>query len=322
MVDNKVHIPGLDLNNRNEIQRLTNLTRRLSRNATGSNADSDINQTSQNIFTASAMVFKGWIPKLMDTRFGEFRVTSDDFNVEIDENGLTTGEKYDIGRVRVLAYVVGKSIRERSSNVKNILKFNEKGALMLDEMYEDYARKFVKSTGRELIYNSETGEYDNFISKSDFNDLIRTNLRNQLKELGILLTLFLATVAVPPPDDEMSRSEKNFYRFTEKVINRFVSELMFFYNPAEFQNLLSGNMFPVIGVVTDIEKFVAHTAMEISGLDISNPDKTREEVFKDAQPLKYGAKMVPLAKELLNYGAMISDDFAKDFDIYIQSKNR
>ena len=107
-----------------------------------------------------------------------------------------------------------------------------------------------------------------------------------------------------------------------KVTNRFVSELMFFYNPAEFQNLLSGNMFPVIGVVTDIEKFVAHTAMEISGLDISNPDKTREEVFKDAQPLKYGAKMVPLAKELLNYGAMISDDFAKDFDIYIQSKNR
>ena len=30
------------------------------------------------------------IPKLFDTRFSEFRKVADDFNVEIDENGITS----------------------------------------------------------------------------------------------------------------------------------------------------------------------------------------------------------------------------------------
>jgi hypothetical protein len=322
LVDGKLEIPGLDLNNQDELQRLTNLTRRLSRNATGALADSDVNQISMNLFGKSAMVFKGWIPKLVDTRFGEFRKITDDFSVEVNEDGLTTGEKYDIGRVRLLGYVLGTSIRDKASNIINILSFNEKGIIAIDKMYEEFAQTYMKRTGKKLEFNPDTGEYTNFISKDDFIDLIRTNLRNQLKELAILLILYGITVAMPPPDDDMDRAEKNFYRFTQKVVDRFVSELSFFYNPAEFQKLLGQSAFPVLGIATDLTRFIKHSTMELTGLDISNPDLTKEEVFKKAQPIKYGAKMIPFAKELLNYGAMIDEEFAKEFDIYITDRNR
>ena len=87
LVDGKLEIPGLDLSNKRELQRLTSLTRRISRNATGGLSDSDINRMSMNVWTRSMMVFKNWIPKLVDTRFGEFRKVADDFSVEIDEDG-------------------------------------------------------------------------------------------------------------------------------------------------------------------------------------------------------------------------------------------
>ncbi|MFN9112768.1 MAG: hypothetical protein ACK5XN_22105, partial [Bacteroidota bacterium] len=61
LTDGKLEIPGLDLNNIKELQRLTNLTRRIARNATGGMADSDLNRASMNIWLKSMMVFKGWI---------------------------------------------------------------------------------------------------------------------------------------------------------------------------------------------------------------------------------------------------------------------
>ena len=134
--DGKLVIPGLDLNNASELQRLTNLTRRISRNATGGLSDSDMNRMGMNIWTKSMMVFKNWIPKLVDTRFSELRRVSDDFSVTIDEDGISEGDKYDIGRVRLWAYVMGTSIRDRSSNIYNILSMNDKGIAVLDKMYE------------------------------------------------------------------------------------------------------------------------------------------------------------------------------------------
>ena len=65
----KLVVPGLDLTNFDETHRLTKLTRMISRNATGGMTDSDLNKMGMNIFTRSMMVFKMWIPKLVDTRF-------------------------------------------------------------------------------------------------------------------------------------------------------------------------------------------------------------------------------------------------------------
>jgi len=312
--DGKLVIPGLDLTNRDELQRLTNLTRRISRDATGGISNNDVNRMSMSIWTKSMMVFKNWIPKLVDTRFGEFRKISDDFSVVIGEDGIAEGEKYDIGRLRLLAIVLGKGIVQGSTNLANIIKMNDAGIEELDRMFEDF---------RET-YEAETGEPLN-MTREDFMDLIRTNLRNQVKELTILLSLFGAMLALgfmaPDDDDDADRATKNMHRYAQRVVDKFIGELSFFYNPIEVQNLLSGSMFPAIGLTSDITRFTKHLLIEGTGVDF-DAETTSDEARKKAMPTKYLFKMLPVTKSALTYAAIISDDFAKEYDITIQKEAR
>lgn len=309
----KLVIPGLDLTNRDELQRLTNLTRRISRNAMGSLSDGDINRMQMNIWTRSMMVFKNWIPKLVDTRFGEFRKVADDFSVEIGEDGLTTGEKYDIGRIRLWFYVIGTSIRDRTSNIYNILSVNDKGIEALDRMYDEFKEKFEKETGQDFTMDRE-----------EFFDLIRTNLRNQMKELAILLTLVSSFFALgmAAPDDDKDRATKNRFRYYQKILDKAIGELTFFYNPAEFQKILTGAFLPSASLFSDISRFVDHTIMETTGIDTSDPSKTPEQVKKEAQPIKNAAKMFPFTKSLVTWMAIIDPEFAKEYDVTIQKQSR
>lgn len=313
LVNGKLEIPGLDLSNRDELQRLTTLTRRLSRNATGALSDSDLNIMSFNVWTKSMMVFKNWIPKLVDTRFGEFRKIHDDFSVEIDDEGLTTGEKYDIGRIRLFFGLIGMSVRDKGNHIMNILEMNDKGIEILDRMYEEYAEKYERQTGDTMN-----------LSREEFIDLIRNNLSNQMKELGMLLSLVAASFALGfiGPDDDDNRADKNFYRFWQRVFDRFIQELSFFYNPVEFQKILSGSAFPAIGLISDMLKAMDHFTMQVTGYDISNLTLTEEEVREKAQPIKNIARMFPGTKSLMTYGSIFSEDWAREFDITIQKETR
>lgn len=313
LVDGKLIIPGFDLNNIEEIQRLTNLTRRISRNATGGLSDADLNRMQMSIWTKSMMIFKNWIPKLVDTRFGEFRKISDDFSVEIDENGMTTGEKYDIGRIRVFLPFLSANIIKTIKEINDVLSVTEDGLSKLDALYKRYAEDYKKKTGEELT-----------MSKEDFNDLIRNNLRNQVKELATLMSLLGASLALGflAPDDDDDRASKNAYRYTQRVVDKFVGELSFFYNPLEIQKLLSGSSFPAIGLLTDITRFTNHITMEVTGIDISDFEKSPEEARKKAQPIKNLAKMLPFTKSLMTYGAIFDSEFAKEYDITIQKESR
>lgn len=310
--DGKLVIPEFDLTNFDELQRLTNLTRTISRNATGGMSDSDMNRASMNIWLKSMMVFKGWIPKLLKTRFAQFSETSDDFSTSINEDGLTLGQKYDIGRIRLFGHVLGDGIISGVRNINNIIILNDAGLERLDKMYEDFSKSYEKRTGKVLQ-----------MDKADFIDLMRNNLRNQIKELGILMSMFGAYLALGlmAPDDDDDKATKNFYRFSQRTIDKFVGELSFFYNPVEFQKLLSGSAFPALGLFSDIERFTSHFFMETTGLDLSNTELTVEEVEKKAQPIKYLSKMFPISKSMITYMALFDAEFAKEHDVTIQKNN-
>ena len=307
----KLVIPGLDLNNRIELQKLTSLTRSIARSATGGQTEFDTNLANQNVWMRSLMVFKNWIPKLTETRFSEFRKVSDGLNVEIGEDGLTTGEKYDIGRVRLFFGVLGSSVMNKSNDIYNIMAGNEKGIERLDEMFLKYQEKYRLKRGETLN-----------MTKEDFYDLIRTNLRNEIKELAALLTLLALTMSMGllAPDDDKDKATKNRFRFIQKTIDRFLSELLFFYNPGEMTQTLSGGI-PAIGIFKDISKFMGHFTEEITGLDLSNPDRSMEEVRKNAQPIKNAMKLFPISKSFVNYFAIFDEDFAKEFDVTIPKNN-
>tara|TARA_R110000868_G_scaffold358487_1_gene620201 strand:- start:2754 stop:9545 length:6792 start_codon:yes stop_codon:yes gene_type:complete len=313
LVDGKVSIPGFDFDNLREVQRLSTLSKRIARNATGGMTKEDINKMNMNVWTKSMMVFKGWIPKLLDTRFGEFRKVSDDFSVVIDDNGLTTGEKYDIGRVRLFGQFLHLNPLLIIKDINDVLSVNEAGLSKIDALYVKYAESYRKQTGEDL-------EMD----RAEFADLIRTNLRNQIKELATLFALIGLGMSLGffAPDDDDDKATKNRFRWTQKVVDKFTGELSFFYNPAEIEKLLSGNAFPAISLFADAGRFINNLGMEMTGLDWSDHTKTIEEVRKDAQPIKYLAKMLPVTKSLFTYGAIFSEDFAKEFDVTIQKESR
>ena len=99
-------------------------------------------------------------------------------------------------------------------------------------------------------------------------------------------------------------------------MDKFVGELSFFYNPAEFQNLLNGGMFPAMGIAGDISKFTKHSLMQITGMDMDS-ETSYDDVRKKAQPIKYAMKMLPVTKSIVTYLSILNSEFAKEFDVTI-----
>ena len=140
--------------------------------------------------------------------------------------------------------------------------------------------------------------------------------------LLVLFGLKLSMGLLAPDDDEKDKATKNFYRFSQRVVDKFVGELSFFYNPLEAEKILEGSTFPAIGLFSDVIKFMSHFTSQALGFEIFDPSLTAEEVREKAKPVKYLAKMLPVTKSLLTYGAILNSEFAEEFDITIQKQNR
>ena len=309
----KLVIPGLDLSNREELQRLTTVAREIARTATGGATEFDNIRANMNVWTKSLMVFKGWIPKLALTRFGEFRKVADNFSVEIDADGLTTGERYDLGRAKMFfgdftSFIIIPKIK----TIIDTLKVTEAGIEKIDEMFEKYQKQHEETFGEPAN-----------ITREDFADLVRSNLRNQIKELVLLISLISMSIALGwlAPDDDEDRAAKNKFRYFQKVLDKFISEVGFFYNPAEMASTLDGGM-PAIGFFTDVQRAITHFTKETTGYDLFKPGKTPEEVRKTAQPVKNIMKLFPVSNSLLPILASFDAEFAKEMDITISNTSR
>ena len=80
-------------------------------------------------------------------------------------------------------------------------------------------------------------------------------------------------------------------------------------------------MFPAIGLTSDFLKFVKHLGVEATGMDFDS-STSYDDARKKAMPSKYLFKMLPVTKSMLTYAAIISDDFAREYDIVIQKESR
>tara|TARA_R110002167_G_scaffold293471_1_gene498170 strand:- start:735 stop:2147 length:1413 start_codon:yes stop_codon:yes gene_type:complete len=311
--NNKLVIPGLDLSNREELQRLTTVAREIARTATGGATEFDNIRANMNVWTKSLMVFKGWIPKLALTRFGEFRKVADNFSVEIDAEGLTTGERYDLGRAKMFfGDFTSFLIIPKIKTIIDTLNVTEAGIEKIDEMFDKYQKQHEETFGEPAN-----------ITKEDFADLVRSNLKNQIKELVLLVSLVSMSIAMGwmAPDDDDDRAAKNKFRYFQKVLDKFISEVGFFYNPAEMASTLDGGM-PAIGFFKDIQRAITHFTKETTGYDLFSPGKTPEEVRKNAQPVKNIMKLFPVSNSILPILGSFDEDIARDMDITVQNTSR
>ena len=208
--------------------------------------------------------------------------------------------------------VIGLDASNMYRNIRSIYKMDERGIEVIDQLYDKYTKQFIK----------DFGEAPN-ISKEDFIELVRVNINRQVKEFVILASMIAANIALGTlaPDDDDDRASKNLFRYTQKALDKFTSEVMFFYNPGEMTGVLSGGL-PAIGLFSDAKRVIDHFIKETTGMDVSNPDKTPEQVRKEAQPIKNIIKMIPMGNPLLNLFSSVDEEFAKEFDITISKTAR
>jgi hypothetical protein len=194
-----------------------------------------------------------------------------------------------------------------------VLKVTDAGLDTLDKKFEYYSKYYKETTGEDLN-----------MSKEDFIDMIRVNLRKQLQELLLLigLNLMLFAVGFMEPDDDDDRAARNWFYFQNKTLRRFQQELMFFYNPSEWSATLSGGIFPSISLLEEVVRFGTQSAREITGYDFSNPNKSAADVRRDAMPVKYGMKLLPVTKSLVQWLSIFDIGFAEEFDVTINARPR
>lgn len=243
------------------------------------------------VFSNSFMVFKTWIPGLVDQRFGAFKY---------DANTDT----YEYGRVRSAAKMLVEDYKNAVSNFSNVYKGNAAGVAFLEQQWEK----------RKTAYYNETGHQLDESTKEQYFDLIRQNLKNLLTEIQAILIIFsmiMAASFLPPEEDQKSNAYKLFVR----SLDRLQGELTFFYNPVDFEHFVNGSLFPAFGMLTDITRLLNNFMLEAFGTVFQN-----EEWVDKAKPVKYTMKLIPGANASLEYLPLFFPDWSKEAGITIKKE--
>jgi hypothetical protein len=288
--DGKLEIPGVERSS-DSVLELRRKVQSLSKAALGNLSEDDIRKINLNIYGKSFMLFKNWIPRLVDVRYGNLK-----FNAGSDA--------YEWGRMRNVFRIMSEDVRGSLSNLYNTLQGNEKGVDFMRKLFEKKKADYESDTGKEL-------EMDEVA----FMDLNVKNVKAQLLDTIFLLTLvslYAGVKAYAPDDDELS---KNQHRFFVKATDKLKDELLYFYNPTSILNLVSQGFFPAKGLIENYAKFFNNFMLENYYI-VTGDEKAADKNFV----IKYGMKAVPGLNQFASWLPMFYPQAAKDLGIRAQAQ--
>ena len=290
ITDGKLEIPGVERSS-DSVLELRRKVQALSKNALGNLSEDDIRKINLNIYGKSFMLFKNWIPRLVDVRYGNLKFNS-------------ASDAYEWGRMRNVFRIMSEDIRGSLSNLYNTLQGNEKGVDFMRKLFEKKKADYESDTGKEL-------EMDEVA----FMDLNVKNVKAQLLDTIFLLTLvslYAGVKAYAPDDDDLS---KNQHRFFVKATDKLKDELLYFYNPTSILNLVSQGFFPAKGLIENYVKFFNNFMLENYYI-VTGDEKAADKNFV----IKYGMKGVPGLNQFASWLPMFYPQAAKDLGIRAQSQ--
>jgi len=293
IVDNEFVIPGVDRKSESVIA-LRRKIQQISKDALGNMTEDSRRLIDMNIYGNSFMMFKSWIPRLVDVRLGDVKYNS-------------ASDAYEWGRMRTVYSIIAKDVLGSLGNLKNTLKGNKKGIQFMREMWEKKKKEYEEETGKTLN-----------MTESDFMDLVRSNVKNQMLDAMFYLTMIGLVLALKAnaPDKDEDPLVKNQYKFLMKAADKLRDEIAYFYNPANLLQLISGGIFPSIGIITNFGKLLENFMQEMFGLAFQN-----DEWVESAKPTKYLMKQFPITNQIAQYMPMFAPDVAKDLGIKAQSQS-
>ena len=296
VIDDKFVIPGVDQKSDSVIS-LRRKVQQVSKDALGNLSEDDVRMINMSVYGKSFMVFKNWIPRLVDVRMGNLKYNS-------------ASDAYEWGRTRMVFKVLTDefSITNPVSGLGklyNSLTGNEKGIEYIREMFEKKKNEYESDTGKTLE-----------MTETEFIDLVRQNIKSQLIDVIFLATVFalVAALKANEPDDDESPLIKNQYKFYMKAADKFKGELMYFYDPTSGIDLLSQGFFPSASILTNFGRLIGNFRKEMWALGTGD-----EELADKTYVIKYLMKTFPFSNQMQGYLPMFYPELAKDLGIKVQS---
>jgi hypothetical protein len=289
--NDKFVIPGVERMSDSVID-LRRKVQQLSKDAMGNLSEDDLRLINMNILGKSFMVFKNWIPRLVDVRFGGLKYNA-------------SSDAYEWGRTRMMFSVLFDRQLVTFKGLKGLILGDEYGAELMRKSFEKRAEKYELETGRKL-------EMD----EAMFMDLMQSNVNAFARDLMFLASIAALTFAMAAfaPDDDEDPLVKNQYNYARRLADKIFSEVAYFYNPTSLLNLVGNGPFPALSLLNNAFKGLTNIFVELYGLGIGD-----EELVKDTKVIKYLMRTFPFANQMVGYLPMFYPDMAKDLGIRVQS---
>jgi hypothetical protein len=285
-------IPGVDrlsnsvLDVRRKVQQLT-------KDALGNLSEDDIRGINMNIMGKSFMVFKNWIPRLIDVRLGALKYNA-------------ASEAYEWGRMRMITSILTSNIDSGVQGLWGLVSGNDKGMELIRKSFEKKNEQHYKETGENLQMTEEM-----------FIELYLSNLKAMATDLYLLIGLTVLTVLVIPamaPDDDDDKMLINQHKYLSKLGDKLLDELMYFYNPTSLLNLVGSGPFPAMSLINNGVKTFTNGLTELYALSVGD-----EELAEKTKVAKYFFRTFPITNQMVGYLPMFYPDIAKDLGIQMQS---
>lgn len=292
--NNNLIIPGIERKS-DSVFELRRTVQSITKDALGNLSEDDVRRINLNIIGKSFMIFKGWIPRLVDVRLGELKYNS-------------AKEAYEWGRTRMIMNVLSDGLLQSAGRFIDMVKANEKGVEYMREMFEKKKKKYEIETGKKLK-----------MTEAEFMDLVRKNIQNQATDFVFYLTLtslFLMLKALAPDDDD-DKVTKNRYNFMLRVIDKVRDEVAYFYNPIALLDLTKSGIFPSVGLIHNFEKIFTNFTKEMYYITTDD-----EKAAKENKVIKYFLKGFPITYEFDIPILLFFPDLAKDLGMKAQTEAR
>lgn len=231
--DGKFSLPNLS---ESEYYKFRNKAHTIGERILGNSTRDNIRGAHLTVLGRSLMMFRSWIPRMIDERFGELR---HDYDI---------GE-YEYGRYRAF----GKTVfQDRIQNIaKNLTnQFADFGILGFKPWKGTEANAAINARIDELYYKSMADDPTSNISKEEFHQLYKDNLRSSMMELQLMTTMAIVLLGLKGATGSNKSSEQ---KFTQAVVSRSLSEMAFF-TGLGFNDIMQ-NSVPIMSLVQQVSSF-------------------------------------------------------------------
>jgi hypothetical protein len=262
-VDDKgvLKIEGIPELSMETLMEFMQMIRQVNKNIIGNMDANDIFTAKVNAWVRPFLLFRNWMPRMLEERFGELR-----YNREL--------QRAEFGRYKSFFKHLTAITRDENNRLKWSLAIGVVEAAKIE---------YIK----QVALNPNIV---NDISEMEFIDMYKENMRASYTGLAItaavLMFIFASIRAFDDDDDENLTSSQ---KLQLKLLRRAYSEMSMFVNPVEAINILKSPTASLAPLVT-LGRALNHSTKQLAGWALND-----EEMQFKAKPMKFWMNFNPLA---------------------------